>query len=71
MERKQNPGDGLNTANWYTAEASENFDSTEYKGTPKAENVFDAIAPEISTYFPAQNDVLPTAGHIRFDYSDS
>lgn len=71
MERKQNPGDGLNTANWYTAEASENFDSTEYKGTPKAENIFDAIAPEISTYFPAQNDVLPTAGHIRFDYSDS
>ncbi len=70
MERKINPGDGSLSTSWYTAETSTGFDNTNIKGTPGSENIFDGLAPVIDSYFPAQNILLPTAWHIRFDYSD-
>ena len=71
MERKINPGDGSLSASWYTAETSTWFDNIIIKGTPGIANVFDWLAPSIDSYFPTQNILLPTAWHIRFDYSDS
>jgi hypothetical protein len=71
MERKINPGDGSLSTSWYTAETSTWFDNTTIKGTPGIANVFDWLAPSIDSYFPAQNILLPTAWHIRFDYSDA
>ncbi len=71
MERKINPGDGSLSASWYTAETSTGFDNVTIKGTPGIANVFDGLSPSIDSYFPAQNILLPTAWHIRFDYSDA
>ena len=71
MERKINPGDGSLSASWYTAETSTGFDNVSIKGTPGIENVFDGLSPSIDSYFPTQNILLPTAWHIRFDYSDA
>ncbi len=71
MERKINPGDGSLASSWYTAETSTGFDNTTINWTPGIANVFDWLAPNIDSYFPNQNELLPIAWHIRFNYSDA
>jgi hypothetical protein len=71
MERKINPWDGSLSASWYTAETSTWFDNNTISWTPGIANVFDWLAPSIDSYFPDQNELLPIAWHIRFDYSDA
>jgi hypothetical protein len=71
MERNINPWNWITGSNWYTAEISTWFDNQTINGTPGIANVFDGIAPTIDSQFPTDNTLLPTAWHIRFDYSDT
>lgn len=72
MERKPSVGDGLSPASWYTAQTGIGFDSMGPLGTPGTANVFDATAPSIDSYAPANNTLYP-AGNIAmtYTYSDS
>lgn len=72
MERNNNPWNGTNEANWYTAVFSTNFDSNTSKWTPQSQNVSDNTSPSIDSYSPTNNILFPTWWNIqiRFNYSD-
>lgn len=72
MERKSSIGDGLSAANWYTAQTGIGFDSAGPLGTPGTANVFDATAPSIDSYTPANNTLYPLGNVVMtYTYSDS
>lgn len=59
MERKPAPGDGLSSANWYDARTGSGFfDSSIPKGTPGAQNVFDATVPTIVLVSPSEGSIF-------------
>lgn len=70
MERKTSPGDWLISTNWYSSVVN-NWLSTWYYGTPWNTNVFDAIAPVITSQI--NNNTLYPLGNVNiiFDYSDN
>lgn len=70
-ERVSSIWDGLTDSNWYIAQTSNWFTNTAILWTPKSDNVFDATAPTISSYFPSDNTLLPMwSFDLSFDYAD-
>ena len=74
MERKVNPWDWLNSDSWYTADWRVNLDSWTEKGTPWAENIFDANPPvfDLNTKYPLENKLhLISQPEISIEFSDA
>jgi hypothetical protein len=74
MERRNPAGDGTSAANWYEAKSSVGFDAgnAAARGTPGAENIFDAESPIIGSFAPGNGVLLPTSPNkIALSYSDN
>lgn len=73
MERNQYPWNWTLAASWYDAAVTSGFDwwSTA-KWTPKSVNIFDWVAPSVSSYSPQNLTLLPiNILNIKFNYSDN
>lgn len=70
MERKEVVSDWRLDSSWHASQVSSGFDSNNYKWTPWEENIFDWVAPIISSYSPNNLDLLQIAPDVVFNYND-
>jgi hypothetical protein len=71
MERKPFPGNGTDSANWYTGQARTLFDVATAQGTPGAVNAYDVVMPTVTA--ETANDNLFVHGNfaLKYAYSDT